>query len=107
MAMTNGFVVSAPRTDAAQYDRIVDSNNKMYRVQIKARRGKGEKTIVIQITRSRNQRYTENDADIIALYIENNNSWYLIPINNCKYMFRLNYKKDKLDLYKNNWSVFK
>jgi hypothetical protein len=107
MAMSKGFVVSAPRSDASQYDRIVDTYKKMYRVQIKARRGKGERSMIIRINRSQNKGYTKDDTDIIALYIEDNNSWYFIPVTECKYVFRVNIQKDKLDHFKNNWSIFK
>lgn len=107
MAMSRGFTVSAPRTEASQYDRIVDTSNNLYRVQVKARRGKGAKSLMVRVGKSDNQKYTKKDADIIALYIEDNDSWYLIPLQFCKHVFRLNVTKDKLDLYKNNWSVFK
>lgn len=79
----------------------------MYRVQVKARRGNGAKSMMIRVKRAQDKRYTEKDADIIALYIEDNNSWYLIPIGKCKHVFRLNTAKDKLDIYKNNWSILK
>ncbi len=35
VAMSKGFTVSAPRSNMAQYDRIIDVNNKLFRVQIK------------------------------------------------------------------------
>lgn len=107
VAMSRGFIVSAPRTDDSQYDRIIDSKKKLYRVQIKARRGSGEKSMVIRITKSNSKNYTKKDTDFIALYIEDNDSWYIIPIANCKHIFRLNIVKDKLDVYKDNWAAFK
>jgi len=107
MAMSKGFVVSAPRTEKAQYDRILDTSKRLYRVQIKARRGNGAKSIVVRVKRSQNQVYTIKDADIIALYIEDIDSWYFIPVAKCKHIFRLNIDKDKLDTYKNNWTIFK
>lgn len=106
-AMLRGFVVSAPRTDHSQYDRVVDTKRKLYRVQVKARRAYGKKDIIVTLAKSNNIEYTENEVDIIAVYIEDNRSWYLFPILNCKRTFRLNTDKDKLDIYKNNWSIFK
>ena len=90
MAMSKGFVVSAPRTDAAQYDRIVDTTKRLYRVQVKARRGNGSGRMMVRINKSQNQKYTKKDADIIALYIEDNDSWYIFPVQQCKHVFRLN-----------------
>lgn len=106
-AMSKGFVVSAPRSDAAQYDRVVDNKKKLFRIQIKARRGNGKRSIMIRINRTKGQTYSKIDTDIIALYIEDNDSWYIIPIEDCKHVFRLNIVKDKRDKYKNNWEIFK
>lgn len=105
--MSKGFVVSAPRSDASQYDRIVDTSNGLYRVQIKGRRGRGERSIMIRVHRANNKFYTKDEIDVIALYIEDNNSWYFIPVTECKYVFRVNIQKDKIDQFKNNWSIFK
>lgn len=106
MTMSKGFIVSKPRCDTAQYDRIVDTKNQLHRVQIKGRRGKGRRSIVIRVGKTGDKKYTKEDTDIIALYIEDNNSWYLIPVEKCSDAFRLNVVKDKLDIFKNNWSIF-
>lgn len=105
--MNRGYVVSAPRTDASQYDRIVDTKNKLYRVQIKARRGNGQKSFMIKINKSQYAKYTIADTDIIALYIEDNNSWYIFPVEECPTFFRYSSRKEKMVEYKNNWCIIK
>ena len=105
--MSRDFIVSAPRTEKSQYDRIVDTKKKLYRVQIKARRGNGAKSLMVRVLKGNYGEYTKVDADIIALYIEDNKSWYLIPVERCKKTFRINIVKDKQDRFKNNWSIFK
>lgn len=106
-AMSKGFTVSAPLTDKSQYDRIVDVKGTLHRVQVKARRTYGKTTVVLRIGYSKSKRYTSDDIEIIALYIEDNNSWYLFPVDVCSKNIRVNIKKDKTkDKYKNNWTIF-
>jgi len=105
--LTRGFIVSAPRSDMAQYDRVIDTKKKLYRVQIKGRRGKGRKSFVVRIGKSNERPYTKQDADILALYIEDNNAWYIIPIEEVRYVFKMNIGNDTLIKYKDNWKLFK
>lgn len=106
-ALTRGFIVSAPCADMAHYDRVVDTRKKIYRVQVKGRRGNGRKTFVIRVSKGNYTHYTKKDADILALYIEDNKSWYLIPIDKVKYSFKMNIGNDTLLEYKDNWKIFK
>lgn len=106
-AMSKGLIVSAPRSDTAQYDRVIDNKKALYRIQIKARRGNGKKSIIVRVNKSKGQIYSREDTDVIALYIEDNDSWYFLPVEECKHVFRLNVIKDKKDKYKNNWAIFK
>ena len=105
--MSKGFTVSAPRSDTAPYDRIVDTKTRLYRVQVKGRRGYGRTSLVVKIAKSNSVAYTSKDADVIALYIEDTNSWYLFPIDECKRLVRINTKGGVKEKYKNNWEVFK
>lgn len=101
VAMTKGFIVSAPQTDKAQYDRIVDNKGVLHRIQVKARRGKGN--FMVRIDKSKNKRYTREDTDFIALYLEHNDSWYIFPVEECKVTFRVT---SKLNKYKEKWDLF-
>lgn len=62
--MKKGFIVSRPLAEYAAYDLIVDTGEKMLRIQVKARSiTKG--AVVVQ-NASANRRYKENDFDIVA-----------------------------------------
>lgn len=110
LAMSEGLVVSEPRGDSAPYDRIVDRNNKLYKVQIKMRSSIGKaklKNYVVSVTKSDGSPYKSEEVDIVAIHLRNENLWYFIPIQFVPKKFRLNPKKDKFDKYKYNWNVFK
>lgn len=104
--MSRGFTVSAPRSDTSPYDRVVDTRVKMYKVQVKARRAYGKKSFIVKIAKSNEQAYTSKEVDIIALYIEDNNSWYIFPISECNKVIRINLKGGVKERYRNNWKIF-
>lgn len=106
-AMLRGYIVSAPRTDHSHYDRIVDTKKKLYRVQIKARRGNGKKSLIVRLAKSNNKGYTKQEIDVIALYVEDNNSWYIFPAEGINTIIRINIHRDKKDRFKNNWTIFR
>ena len=101
MAMGQGFSVSVPRSDDAPYDRILDNGESLYKVQIKSRRASSSSVIVG--LRRFSSGYTEGDFDILAVYIENNDSWYFYPFEQKRKSFRINLKNEPL----NNWDIFK
>lgn len=110
LAMTEGLVVSEPRGDSAPYDRIVERNNKLYKVQIKMRSSNGKaklKNYVVTVSRADGNAYTPQEVDIVAIHLRNENLWYFIPIQFVSKKMRINPKKDKFDKYKYNWNVFK
>ena len=100
MAMSKGFTVSAPRSNMAQYDRIVDANNKLFRVQIKGRRGSDNQVQVNPKRKQGTTEYGDNDYDVLAVYVENNESWYFYTDK--KKSFKINTNKEAL----NNWDIF-
>lgn len=100
VAMSKGFTVSAPRSNMAQYDRIIDVNNKLFRVQIKGRKGADKHVLVHPKRKQGKLEYKDEDYDVLAVYIENNDSWYFYTDK--KKSFKIN--TDKLAL--NNWDIF-
>lgn len=100
VAMSKGFTVSAPRSNMALYDRIIDANNKLFRVQIKGRRSSTDSVIVHPKRKQCKVKYDKNDYDVLAVYIENNNSWYFYT--NKTTSFRVNINNEAL----NNWDIF-
>jgi len=110
LAMTEGFVVSEPRGDSAPYDRIVEFGGKLTKVQIKMRSSQGsvkQKNYMVSIQKADGSGYTPQEVDVVAILLKNENIWYFVPIKKTSKKMRVNPKKDKLDAYKNNWSIFK
>lgn len=100
VAMSKGFTVSAPRSNMAQYDRIIDVNNKLFRVQIKGRKSNDTQVLVNPKRKQGTTEYKDNDYDVLAVYVENNDSWYFYTDK--KRAFKINTKKQAL----NNWDIF-
>jgi hypothetical protein len=81
-----GFAVTQPYGDSEAYDFIVDSGNRLWRVQVKScvcRKG-----LTYQLGahhRSGSVRaagpYTAEQIDILAVYIIPADVWYIIPVN--------------------------
>ena len=70
-----GFVVSAPLSNNARYDLIIDNGEKIYRVQVKTTESvKDEKMIFATKTTNyskgnwKSTRYSINEVDIFYLY---------------------------------------
>lgn len=110
LAMTQGFVVSEPRGDSAPYDRIVEFGGKLSKVQIKMRSSQNsvkQKNYIVSIQKADGTTYTPQEVDVVAILLRNEDTWYFVPIKKTTKKMRVNPKKDKLDAYKNNWSIFK
>lgn len=76
-----GYTVSLPYGDNAKYDLIVDIAGKLKRVQVKAIHAKtknGDCYRLKQRGQHLRDAYTENDIDILAIYIKDSNSWYIL-----------------------------
>jgi len=82
-----GLIVSKPFGDNAKYDFIVDSGERLTKVQVKS--------VSVKDECSRNDRYrinathgnkvkrmyTTNQCDVLAGYVIPEDTWYLIPIH--------------------------
>jgi hypothetical protein len=79
-AASLGFGVAKTWGDSERYDFILDSGQKLWRVQVKSsRRFDGSRYIVK--TRGRKQTYTAEEIDFIVAHIVPENLWYVIPIS--------------------------
>lgn len=110
LAMVQGMVVSEPRGDSAPYDRIVERDGKLFKVQIKMRSSHDSKVLknyMVSVTKSDGSAYKPSEVDIVAVHLRTENLWYFIPLKQIKKKFRLNPIKDKFDKYKNNWNAFR
>jgi hypothetical protein len=107
-----GFGVARPWGDSDPYDFILDSGQRLWRVQVKsachhfnrrydvhAKRGKGEKTM-----------YTCTDIDILVAYLIPIDVWYVIPVEKLekKALYLYPYggaRHARYEAYREAWSL--
>ena len=78
-ATSLGFGVAKTWGDSERYDFIVDSGQKLWRVQVKSCRY--FRSYYKVTTRGATHAYTANEIDFIAAYIVPEDLWYVIPIS--------------------------
>lgn len=92
-AMSRGFGVSRPIGDRLSYDLIIDSNGKLFKIQVKkayptskSDNNPNTKTYTVNTTRSCTNRkvylykkYNENDFDFAACVIFETSDIYIVP----------------------------
>jgi PD-(D/E)XK endonuclease len=80
-----GFAVTKPYGDSEPYDFIVDSGNRLWRVQVKSTRylHKGAYQILAHhwIGQQIWGAYKAEEIDILAAYIIPLDAWYIIPVS--------------------------
>jgi hypothetical protein len=79
-----GYTVCTPVNSKTIYDVILDTNSKMYKVQIKCSSIKpSNRGYKVNIQRGSQQKYkySEDDIDMFAIYIIQEDDWYLIPFS--------------------------
>jgi Pyruvate/2-oxoacid:ferredoxin oxidoreductase delta subunit len=74
-----GFGVAKTWGDSERYDFILDSGQKLWRIQVKSCRH--FRSYYKVTTRGATQPYTAEQIDFIAIYIVPENLWYVIPIS--------------------------
>jgi len=84
-AASMGFAVTKPYGDSEPYDFIVDSGNRLWRVQVKSgsyKTGSAYRVGVSHLsnTKPKQKAYTAKQIDILAVYIVPLGVWYIIPI---------------------------
>jgi hypothetical protein len=99
-----GMMTARPIYDSG-YDRIVDSNGRLTRVQIKMTTCKQYGSWIVSTSGSKGRRY-KDEFDVLAVYLKQACVWMLIPfekITSSKMKISLEGKAKK---YINNWSIF-
>jgi len=84
-AASMGFAVTKPYGDSEPYDFIVDSGNRLWRVQVKSgsyKTGSAYRVGASHLsnTKPKQKAYTAKQIDILAVYIVPLDVWYIIPI---------------------------
>src|SRR5437764_15280843 len=81
-AVSMGFGVAKPWGDSERYDFIVDSGEKLWRVQLKSAYG-GSKEGGYTVHAFGNQSrvaYTAAEVDVVVGYVVPEEGWYVIPV---------------------------
>jgi hypothetical protein len=114
----NGLIVSKPFGDNQKYDFIVDAENRLSRVQVKStfqkdkysQRNTNRYRINSSFGASRKKQYTKKEIDILVVYIQPEDAWYIIPVDNvCKIKtlsFYPHLKSGKMESFRERWDLF-
>lgn len=120
-AVKRGFRVCDPHGDSARYDKLVDCDGKLSRVQVKATSTLQSRSLGMSCDRYRTTmvhggasgrtRYTCSEVDVLACFIEPMACWYLVPIDKVTsqhlYCYANGSSNEKYSIYKDNWEVFR
>lgn len=81
-AISLGCTVSKPYGDNAQYDVIVDTGARLYRVQIRsiARNIKRGYQVSCMFGKCTHRIFTAREIDLLAAYIAPEDIWYILPV---------------------------
>lgn len=100
-AVQRGFVVNRPIHAGTIYDRVVESDGRFYKVQIKCTT-KEKKTGVV-FKRNNNQPYPIDCVDVFAVYVLHMDTWYFFKneLQRSVYISLNRFNKNK-----ENWDIF-
>lgn len=104
IATEKGMVVSRPLADIG-YDRIVDCNGKLTRVQIKTSSYKQNGSYIAKTSGRENRRYID-EFDILAIHIRPIDIWVILPFSAITSSAMRIYVDTKSAKYVNNWKLF-
>lgn len=107
--------VSTPVVGEHRYDFIIDNGNELFKVQVKSTFSydqiQDRYSVNISYGNNPKKAYTKTDIDYFAIYINNQNSWYIIPIEDIdsKKVNLYPHRKNNgiYERYKDNWKVLR
>jgi hypothetical protein len=82
--MKRGWKVNMPFGDDCRYDVVVDTPEGLRRVQVKSCHkpdSRGRYRANLNHGRTTKQYYSEEDCDVIAVYVTPLNHWFLVPVD--------------------------
>jgi hypothetical protein len=80
-AASLGFGVAKPHGDNERYDFIVDSGERLWRVQVKTTYKLYRGAYRTMSCRNHRKRYRVEEIDFLVAYIVPRNVWYVIPVD--------------------------
>lgn len=99
-ALRRGLNVSRPASAFLRYDRIVEVNGRMFRVQIKTANS-SRKYFSVMLHKSSGEIYSSDEIDIFAIYVFKLDQWHFTKPNNAT-SISLGVRK----AINNNWQIF-
>lgn len=103
--MEQGYDVSMPLRHTSPYDMIVDTGDRLIKVQVKSTTSDfrdNRNSIKIQVHKQRNELYSVLEIDYIALYIHKFEGFFVFKYDEPKGSYRLNPE----GMYKNHFNNF-
>jgi hypothetical protein len=80
-AASLGFGVAKPYGDSESYDFILDSGERLWRVQVKSIYSPARCGYRFMAWRTNHQPYSSEDIDFIVGYVVPRKVWYVVPVN--------------------------
>lgn len=106
MAVENGFNVLKPAYDNG-YDRVVDFNGKLNRVQIKETSNVRGPSFSVS-TKGSNGKGYDDKFEFFAIYVKPEDTWVIVPSSVIKVSgVRMNLVKGRYIEYIENWDQLK
>lgn len=103
--MEHGYDVSMPLMHMSVYDMIVDTGDRLLKIQVKSTNSiprDNRKSIKIQVTKGGRTPYAVGEIDYLALYIEQFEGFFIFKYDEPKTQYRLNPE----GIYKNHFNNF-
>lgn len=107
--MSKGMTVSKPYSDSAEYDFIVDCGGRLSRVQVKLITTPEKNTTNYRCSLTRNKGEKYKKVDVFAIYLEPENIWFNVPMENLNgKTIRLSpkYRRSRYNKFKENWTIY-
>lgn len=83
-AMIRGYRCAKPFGESDKYDVVLDADGRLFRVQVKSAinecAAKNLRKYCIGLKSANGKPYSPRDVDIVAMYIEPLNLWYIVPV---------------------------
>jgi len=114
LAEKEGFIIAVPHS-AESYDFIIDTGEKLLRVQVKSSAvvdSQNPNSFRINTSKgaSNKTKYTKAQVDVFAVYLHPLDMWYFFPFEDVGTTSSLRIypfsKKDKHYAYRYNWDIF-
>jgi predicted DNA-binding ArsR family transcriptional regulator len=107
--ISRGFNCYRSIVESGQVDYVIESNSKLYRIQIKSSDSDEERNPVkCSWGQARNvwKSYNKTIVDLLAVYLRKKDIWYIIPVQEVEENIGITISKDgKYEKYKNNWDL--